>query len=259
MKIGNVFSFFKERKLGIFSLISFLIIWQFLADFVVRNSFLLPSFTESALALYEVVGDTLGLDISVSLFHWGIGITAAVCLGIPLGAMTGWFKKAGKALYPIIEVFRPIPPIAWIPFAIVWLGLSPMASGFIVFLGAFFPILINTYTGFREVDQKLVDSAKVLGCTKDRSLIRHVAFPSALPSIAAGIRIGMGIGWMCLVAAEMFGATAGLGYRLMRFYSWHMMSHVVAYMIALGLIGLIMDFGFRYFVENRFFTWQAQR
>jgi NitT/TauT family transport system permease protein len=103
-----------------------------------------------------------------------------------------------------------------------------------------------------------VEAAKVLGCTKDRDLIKSVAFPSSLPSIATGIRVGMGIGWMCVVAAEMFGVSKnGLGFRLyQRFYYAHQMDNLLLYMIILGLIGLFLDRIFRYFVEKKLFRWR---
>lgn len=255
----NLVSILKDRKFEVLGLITFILIWQFTADIIVRNPTLLPSFTQSITALYSLAGDQLGGDVLLSLYHWGLGLSAALLIGIPLGAAIGWFRTAERFFSPIIEVLRPIPPLAWIPFAIVWLGLSPAASGVIIFVGAFFPILTNTYSGFIGVDKRLVDAAKVLGCEKELDLIRHVAIPSALPSIVSGVRIGMGIGWMCLVAAEIFGATAGLGYRLWRFYGWHMMDNVVAYMIVLGLIGLFMDYGIRYFVEEKFLSWQEER
>jgi NitT/TauT family transport system permease protein len=170
----------------------------------------------------------------------------------------GWFGNVFKAIDPIIEILRPIPPLAWIPFAIFWFRLTHYAAGFIVFLGAFFPILVDTYTGFRDVPKVLVDSGKVLGCTEDKKLIKYVAFPYTLPSVATGTRVGMGVGWMCVVAAEMFGVSkSGLGYKIFAvFYPWHQMDNIVAYMLILGLIALCLDRVFRYFVEGKLFKWK---
>jgi NitT/TauT family transport system permease protein len=170
----------------------------------------------------------------------------------------GWFKKVNRAVDPVIEILRPIPPLAWIPFAIVWFGLTHQAAGFVVFVGMVFPIVINTYTGFKNVPKVNVEAAKVLGCTQNVKLIRFIAIPSAMPSIAAGIRIAMGVGWMCLVAAEMFGASErGLGYQLWFNYYLHRMNFVVVYMLLLGFLGLFIDHFFRYYVDAKLLKWTA--
>ncbi|NYT01157.1 MAG: ABC transporter permease [Methanosarcinales archaeon] len=197
-------------------------------------------------------------DLPISLLHFAIGLLGGVLVAMPIGMSMGWFKMMDRISDPLVELIRPIPPLAWIPFAIVWFGLTHESAGFIVFVGAVFPILINTYTGFRNLPKVYVESAKVLGCTSDRNLIRYVAFPFALPSIAAGIRIAMGIAWMCLVAAEMFGvSTSGLGYKIWLYYYLHKMDLVLLYMIVLGLVGLLLDRSFRYVVEERLLKWRV--
>ncbi len=170
----------------------------------------------------------------------------------------GWFKKADQAIDPIIEILRPIPPLAWIPFAIVWFGLTHQAAGFVVFVGMIFPIVINTYTGFKNVPKVYVEAAKVLGCTRNMDLIRFIAIPSAMPSIVSGIRIAMGVGWMCLVAAEMFGVSnRGLGYQIWHNYYLHRMDFVLVYMLLLGFVGLLIDRFFRYYVDAKLLRWTS--
>jgi NitT/TauT family transport system permease protein len=246
--------FLKKAGPGIASICIVILLWQIISDFLIRNSFLLPSFTRVAVSFYELRGE-FPFDTLVSLLHFGMGLAAGSLVGIPLGAIIGWSKLAERILDPLIEIIRPIPPLSWIPFAIIWFGLAHFSAGFIVFIGMVFPILINTYSGFRDVRKVYVEAANVLGCTRNYDLIRSVAFPSATPSIATGIRIGMGIGWMCLVAAEIFGRSSGLGYKLWRFYELHQMSKVVAYMILLGVIGLLLDRIFRYVVERKRLRW----
>ncbi|VVB64472.1 Binding-protein-dependent transport system inner membrane component [uncultured archaeon] len=183
---------------------------------------------------------------------------AGLLIALPIGMLMGWFKAADRIIDPIVEIVRPIPPLDWIHFAIIWFGLTDQAAGFIIFVVAVFPILINTYVGFRSLHLVYVESAKVLGATKDRDLIRYIAFPFALPSIAGGIRIAMGIAWMCLVAAEQFGvSTSGLGYKIWSYYYLHEMDYVLLYMIVLGLLGLIIDRSFRYVVEERMLKWRV--
>jgi len=227
----------EENGIEALSLIIAIAIWQFVADIIVQNKLLLPSFYDVTASFFAIIESGLIFtDTLTSLLHFSIGILAAFVIGIPLGIVMGWFKKANRAIDPIIEVLRPIPPLAWIPFAIVWFGLTHQAAGFVVFVGMIFPIIINTYTGFKNVPKVYVEAAKVLGCTRNLDLIRYIAIPSAMPSIVAGIRIAMGVGWMCLVAAEMFGVSSrGLGYQIWHNYYLHRMDFVLVYMLLLGL------------------------
>lgn len=258
MKMGFLKTI-EEKGIEAFSLITVIALWQIIADKVVHKKFLLPSFYDVVLAFFSIVKSGLIFeDISTSLLHFLIGIAAALIIGIPLGICMGWFKKANRAIDPIIEILRPIPPLAWIPFAIVWFGLTHEAAGFVVFVGMIFPIIINTYSGFKNVPKVYVEAAEVLGCTRSFDLIRFIAIPSAMPSIVAGIRIAMGVGWMCLVAAEMFGvSTNGLGYQIWHNYYLHKMDYVLVYMLLLGFVGLFIDRFFRHYVDAKLLRWTA--
>ncbi|MDD3407759.1 MAG: ABC transporter permease [Methanomicrobium sp.] len=242
----------------------FLVLWQLIAEYFVGNPFLLPSFTDTVSAFFNMAfgpKGTLLKDLEFSLLHFAIGMCAAIIVGIPVGVAMGWFKEADMALNPLIELFRPIPPLAWIPFAIIWFGLTNAAAGFIIFIGAVFPILVNTYTGFKGVPKVFIEAGKVLGCTSSLSLIRRVAFPSAVPSIMSGIRISMGVGWMCLVGAEIFGAGSGkygLGKNLWTYYNLHQMPNVIVYMVILGLMGILIDLIFRQYVNSQMLKWQEE-
>ncbi len=254
----------KKILLPVASILTAIIIWELIARFVVANKFKLPGFVDVVIACNGLLfgkGGTLIPDTGVSLLHFAIGIGAAILIGIPTGVAMGWFQEIDSAINPIIEILRPIPPLAWIPFAIIWFGLTDISAGFIIFIGAVFPILISTYTGFRNVPKVFIEAGKVLGCTSSASLIRYIAFPSAIPSIIAGIRISMGVGWMCLVGAEIFGAGSGklgLGKNLWTYYNLHQMPNVVVYMLVLGLIGLVIDMIFRYYVGRRMYRWKEQ-
>lgn len=258
MKINFVRTI-EEKGIEFLSLIVAIIIWQISAERIVQNKLLLPSFSDVVVSFSAVVKSGLIFtDTMTSLLHFSLGIIAAFLIGIPLGIAMGWFKQANRAIDPIIEILRPIPPLAWIPFAIVWFGLTHQAAGFVVFVGMIFPIIINTYTGFKNVPKIYVEAAKVLGCTRDMDLIRYIAIPSALPSIVAGIRIAMGVGWMCLVAAEMFGVSnRGLGYQIWHNYYLHRMDFVLVYMLLLGFVGLLIDRFFRYYVDEKLLRWKA--
>jgi len=247
----------KEEGLWLVPLIAVLLLWELMAGYVIKNPLFLPRFSAVIFSIY-VLREVLIPDILVSLLHFGIGMTLAFAVALPLAIGMGWSRNIFKAIDPIIEILRPIPPLAWIPIAMIWFHLTHYAAGFIIFIGAFFPILIDSYTGFRDVPKVLVETGKVLGCIGDKKQIKYVAFPHALPSIATGTRVGMGVGWMCVVAAEMFGVSdSGLGFRLFqKFYFLHQMDYVVAYMLVLGLVALCLDRLFRHFVEDKLFKWK---
>jgi NitT/TauT family transport system permease protein len=245
------------RGIEALSILGLILAWQ-IAAAAVNDKLLLPSFLQVAMAFSREWPTILAEDLPTSLLHFLIGMAGGLLVALPLGMIMGWFRAADRILDPIVEIFRPIPPLAWIPFAIVWFGLTDTAAGFIIFVGAVFPILINTYVGFRSLPRVYVESAKVLGATKDLDLVRYVAFPYAMPSIAGGIRIAMGIAWMCLVAAEQFGvSSSGLGYKIWSYYYLHQMDYVLLYIVMLGLLGLFIDKTFRYVVEEKLLKWQV--
>jgi ABC-type nitrate/sulfonate/bicarbonate transport system, permease component len=245
------------RGIEALSILGLILAWQ-IAAAAVNDKLLLPSFLQVAAAFSREWPTILTEDLPTSLLHFLIGMAGGLLVALPLGMIMGWFRAADRILDPIVEIFRPIPPLAWIPFAIVWFGLTDTAAGFIIFIGAVFPILINTYVGFRNLPRVYVESAKVLGATKDLDLVRYIAFPYALPSIAGGIRIAMGIAWMCLVAAEQFGvSSSGLGYKIWSYYYLHEMDYVLLYIVMLGLLGLLIDKTFRYVVEEKLLKWQV--
>ena len=248
----------KKRTLELASIATAIVIWEIIAR-IIDIKWKLPSFTSVVSAFIGLVQEgELYRDIMTSLNYFVLGIGLAILVGIPFGTMMGWFKSIDRAVDPIIEMIRPIPPLAWIPFAILWFGLNKYAAGFVIFVGAVFPILINTYTGFKNTPKVLVESGKVLGCVKNKDIILRIALPSALPSIATGIRVGMGVGWMCVVAAEIFGvSTYGIGWKIWFWNDLHHMDMVLTYMLVLGMIALIIDRAFRYLVQVWWLKWQS--
>ena len=190
-----------------------------------------------------------------SLLRVFLGFTIAALLGIPLGIIMGWSPKARVSLRPFIEMVRPIPPLAWIPIAILWFGIGIRSAAFIIFLGAFFPILLNTISGVLTIDVRLVEVTKVLGA-KERHILVKVLVPGALPSIWTGLRIGLGIAWMTLVAAEFTGVKSGygLGYLIMIARDIQRPDLVMAGMATIGLIGYGLDALLRG-AEKRLLRW----
>lgn len=247
----------RGRGISVLSILGLIAIWE-AASYMVADQLTLPGFSQVVAAFLNNWQEILSEDLPISALHFAIGMAGGLVVALPTGMIMGWFKLADRVADPIVEILRPIPPLAWIPFAIIWFGITNAAAGFIIFAGAVFPILINTYVGFKSLPRVYVESAKVLGATKDIDLIRYVALPNALPSIAAGIRIAMGIAWMCLVAAEMFGVSKnGLGFKIWDSYGHYRMDEVFMYMIVLGLLGLAIDRTFRYIVEDRMLKWRV--
>ncbi|MCS3901569.1 ABC transporter permease [Methanococcus voltae] len=184
------------------------------------------------------------------------GFLVAFAVAVPLGIMMGYYKPVNDIFDTFMELLRPIPPLAWVPLTLAWFGVGSTSIIFIIFIGAFFPILINTVAGVKEVPNILVEASKTLGCT-GINVLRKVIIPAASPSILTGLRVGAGIAWMCVVAAEMLpGSDSGLGYLIMYAYSLSRMDIIVAAMIVIGLIGIVLDRGLRY-IQDKKFKWKS--
>jgi len=179
-----------------------------------------------------------------SLGRISLGFLLAATLGLPLGILTGGNPRVRSLIMPLIDFFRPIPPLAWIPMAIIWFGIGFKSAVFIIFLGAFFPIALNTCIGVATVDRIYLDVARVFNASR-LDIWRKVLLPGALPSIFTGLRLGLGIGWMTLVAAEFTGIKDGygLGYMIMTARDLQRIDEVMAGMAVIGLIGLAIEWG----------------
>src|SRR5262245_2435106 len=152
----------------------------------------------------------------------------------------GWWRLVYNQVNPLLEVLRPIPPLAWIPLSILWFGIGDTQNEFIIFLGMFFPILLNTIAGVRNIEPNLIRAARCLGANEFRILRRNV-LPSAIPQIITVIRICMGFGWMALVAAELIGASSGLGFLINDARTVLHTDYVIVGMITIGLVGFAID------------------
>jgi NitT/TauT family transport system permease protein len=182
------------------------------------------------------------------------GFLIACLVGIPLGLLIGWNSAARDFGGTIVEILRPIPPIAWIPIGLLIFALN--APIFIVFLGIVFPIILNVVHGVRSIDKQLIEIAQTLGAKRYR-LLAEVIIPSATPSLVTGMRIGLGVGWMCIVAAEMVGLRQGLGlgYYIWLAYDLYWIPSMVAGMIFIGIIGWVMNTVVVQF-EKRLLRWR---
>jgi NitT/TauT family transport system permease protein len=233
--------------------------WEALAIYL-NNPVILPK-VESVISILLNPGvGILGTgnlieNTIVSIKRVLIGFFIAGAFAIPLGLLMGYYSLINDLFDTTVELLRPIPPLAWVPLALAWFGIGESSMHFIILIGAFFPILINTISGVKSVPVIMIEAAKTLGgSTKD--ILKSVVVPASSPDILTGLRVGVGIAWMCVVAAEMLpGSDAGLGYLIMYAYSLSKMNIVVASMIIIGIIGIILDKGLRY-IEKKYFCWK---
>ena len=184
------------------------------------------------------------------------GFLMAAALGIPLGLLIGRVRFIRALIDPTLQILRPVPVTAWLPLSMIFFGLGPRAAIFLVFLGAFFPILLNTTFGVRSVDAKLFEAASMLGC-KGSSLFRQVVLPAATPSIFNGLRLGHGFAWILIVVGEMTGVPEGLGAVIMDGRTLSRTDLVISGMIVIGLTGFLSD-RILVAINNRLLAWSPQ-
>jgi len=196
------------------------------------------------LTIEPFVGHVLHEHLLSSLHRYGLGFVLAVLVGIPLGLAMAWFRWIDRLFSPLFETIRFIAPIAWVPFAALWFGTGIGGPVLIIFMGAFPPVLINTYRGARNVDRKYIEAAQTLGAGSLRT-ITQVLLPAAVPSIVAGLRISAGLGWQSLVGAELIVASSGVGYLMVKGQAAVSTATVMSGMIAVGAIGFLIDVALR--------------
>jgi NitT/TauT family transport system permease protein len=197
----------------------------------------------------------LGKDIVDSLRRVAIGFGLAVVAGIPTGLALGWYPAADQTVNPVLQLLRPISPLAWIPVAIILFGVGEKPAIFLIFLAAYFPIVVACIDGVANVPSMFRRAGRNFGLSPAR-LLFHVIFPAALPRIIVGLRISLGIAWLVVVAAEMIAVDSGLGYLVIDARnSGKRYDLVVAAMLTIGVIGLVLDIGFRRLEKIRSVRW----
>lgn len=219
-----------------------LLVWQWVSTRLIDETTraLLPPPTAVAAAAWELIasgellrhmGDSLKREFLA--FLWAL-------VAVPLGIAMGWWKGFNEQVDALVEMLRPIPPLAWIPLSILWFGIGDMQNQFIIFLGIFFPILLNTVNGVRGVEPNLVRAARCLG-SDEWTVLTRVVLRAALPQIVTGVRVGLGVGWMALVAAELVGASSGLGFLINDARTILRTDIVIVGMVTIGIVGLLLD------------------
>ncbi|UCV09495.1 ABC transporter permease [Dechloromonas denitrificans] len=224
------------------SLLAFVLFWQFASQNRLHLGIVtfqnVPAPSEVLPALLNLLQSPKVLDhVLNSLYRVFGGFLGATGIGILLGLLIGRSRWAADLLLPPLEVLRPIPGVAWIPLAILMFPSSELSMIFITFMGALFPILLNTIHGVGGIDQRLISTARSLGAGRGR-LYLEVILPAALPSVVTGLSIGMGTSWFCLVTAEMIAGQYGIGYYTWESYNLQRYADIVVGMLLIGVFGM---------------------
>jgi NitT/TauT family transport system permease protein len=199
---------------------------------------------------------TLWGHIGASLFRVAAGFFLAAAFAVPLGLWMGWVKGSFITLNPLFQMLRPISPIAWIPIAILWFGVGNASPIFLIFISSVFPMVVQTTAGVHTIERRYLRAAENFGVSR-YTLFRQVVIPAVLPQILVGMRIGLGVAWLVVVAAEMIALRAGLGYLIMDSRNaGNRYDLVIASMIIIGLIGLMLDGGMRLLEGHKLVRWR---
>lgn len=215
------------------------------------DSRILPGPWKVALGLVDLIRRGLLVKHMVaSLFRVTWGYSSAVLLGIPIGLALGWWRRGARAVNPLLQILRPISPLAWIPISILWFGVGDIGAIFIIFLAAILPIMVSAMHAVSQVPKVHVQAGRNFGLSS-RELLIDIVLPSVLPQLIVGMRLALGVAWLVVVAAEMLAVNSGLGFLIVDARNaGNRYDLVVAGMVLIGVIGLLLDLALRY-LERR--------
>lgn len=239
---------------------SFILVWELLAVFTNAKMFLPPAskiISEFLKSFVQPIGKyTMPMHIGVSLYRVGVAFILATVVGIMLGVAMGYSKTAEAIIKPIVEFIRPIPPLAWVPLSILWFGLGNESKFFIIFLGCFNFILVNTYDGTKNVDPELLGAARMLGAN-ERQVFFRVVLPASIPYIFAGLQIAITAGWSAVVGAEMIRSDEGVGWLIVMGMSNGNTVQIMVGMFAIGIVGFLLATGMAA-LERKLLVWNQR-
>ncbi|MDA8346979.1 MAG: ABC transporter permease [Thermaerobacter sp.] len=238
-----------------------IVVWEVLALLQVFPVVVLPSPLSVAREIPVLFttgygGQTLLTDIWVSTARITVGFLVAVCVGVPIGILMASSEIVFQAIDPLLQFIRPVPPLAYIPLLIVWFGIGEVSKGLLIFLGTIPVIVINTISGVRSIPRQRLHVAQCLGATR-LQILRYVILPSALPEIFTGMRVGIGVAWTCLVAAEIIAASAGLGWLVQEAGQEVQVGIIFIAITVIGLIGYGMELVIR-LIERAAVPWKGR-
>ncbi|HEY6452731.1 MAG TPA: ABC transporter permease [Steroidobacteraceae bacterium] len=248
-----------RRIMPSLSVIAILIaVWWLLV--VVTQSEIFPTPWQVVTGTLELAHDgTLWLDIGASLMRVTAGFLLAATIAVPLGLWMGWVRGAFSTLNPLFQILRPISPIAWIPIAILWFGVGNASPIFLIFISSVFPMVVQTTAGVHTIERRYLWAAENFGVSR-YTLFRQVVIPAVLPQIIVGMRIGLGVAWLVVVAAEMIALSSGLGYMIIDSRNaGNRYDLVVSGMVIIGLIGLSLDGAMRLLEGLKTVRWRYAR
>ena len=224
---------------------------------ILTGSAIFPTPWQVVTGTLELAHDgTLWDDIGASLMRVATGFLLAVIIAVPLGLWMGWVKGAFSTLNPLFQMLRPISPIAWIPIAILWFGVGNSSPIFLIFISSVFPMVVQTTAGVHTIERRYLRAAENFGVSR-YTLFRRVIIPAALPQIIVGMRIGLGVAWLVVVAAEMIALRSGLGYLIIDSRNaGNRYDLVIGGMVIIGLIGLSLDGLMRLLESLRTVRWR---
>ena len=237
---------FYRIGLSLAGILTFIVCWTLAAFFEIAPPNFLPSPLTVLRKLVELTqqpysGSLLQQHLLASLDKFALSYALAAFIGVPLGLAMGRFRVIDWAVSPVFEALRFIPPIAWVPFSILWFGTGFLAPTLVIFAGAFSPCVVNAYRGAKLIDRPLLEAAQTLGAAKLQT-IAEILLPAALPHIVAGLRVGAGFGWQSLIGAELIVGATGLGYMIVQGESNLDAAVVISGMVTIGIVGATIDY-----------------
>ncbi len=241
MKVKEVFKNMAFLMEYLVPIIGVLCVWGIMGYKDMLNPVVMPELPRIGKTFIKLLtkGDLLG-HCGISLARVLRGFSISAVLGITLGILIGLSRHLERVTQLVVQIIKPIPPIAWIPLVILWFGIGESGKTFLIFLGGFFTILINVIDGIKQTDKKLIEVSKVMETPMLKHIVKLV-IPSAAPNIFTGLRTGLSSCWMCVVAAELVSSTTGLGYMIMDARQYGQTDIVIVGMLAIGIIGKVMD------------------
>lgn len=231
----------RAQLLPVSILVIIILLWHVISIYLVSSNSFFPSPIEVGSGfIEELMSGRLFNDLIASLFRVTIGFLLAVILGIPLGLWMGIQPYARDAFLPYINFFRNLSPLAWIPFAILWFGIGDAPAIFLIFMAAFFPIVLATLAAVANIPQVYFRVGKDYGM-KNREMLKNITFPAIAPQVITALRVTAGLSWLVVVAAEMIAGNDGLGFAIWDARNGLRMDLLVSGMIVIGVIGVILD------------------
>lgn len=249
----------KKTRSYIISFAVLVILWELLAVSGLFPESLFPSPVRTAEALgRRISSGALLLDIGASMYRFFIGYITSVIAAVILGLLLGWFAKAWRYVDPVVQFLRPISPVAWLPFIVLWVGIGDVPAIVIIFIAAFFPVLLTTVTAVGNIDPVYLKISDNFGLGRAQTLL-GIVFPAIFPQIANALHIAVGTAWIFLVVGEMAGSQSGLGYLITDARNNLQTDTLMAAIIVIGIIGIVLDLLIRHAQEQVERIWGFSR